>query len=79
MYAYPVKFNLIDVEYGVEAQMIEVDLIDLVKKLCHVLTHSKEAFIKGKKASKYVHEEFSLLRMGQNLKFILKKIQQKIP
>jgi glycosyltransferase involved in cell wall biosynthesis len=75
--AYPCTYTMIPVEYGCETQSANADLEDLVKLCRMVHSNLPSAWEKGKKAAKFVRENFSLDAMGERLLHIIKEIYRK--
>lgn len=76
-HSYPVRFNLSHAHYGIDTKLCECDMDDLVNKLGITYLFLSEALAKGKKASLFVRNNFSLYGMGMRLKEIFEKIQRK--
>lgn len=75
--SYPVKWTLIDCEYGVVTKVCEVDMDDLVQTLQKVYLTLPQALIKGKKASEFVRQYHSVSAMGRTLLNILREIERR--
>ena len=76
-HSYPVEYHLAYANYGVDTKFCEADMDDLVAKLKRTYDNIRFALYKGKKASEFVAEKFSLKSMGERLKVILEKIDKR--
>jgi len=76
-HSYPVKWTLIECEYGVKTKVCESDPVGLVDTLRKVYNNLPQALIKGKKASDFVEKYFSVEAMGFNLVKILEDIKKR--
>jgi len=73
-HAYPLRYILREANYGVSTKVAESDLDFLINILVHIYYNLGEAMEKGKKASNFVREHFSLEVMGKRLYEILQEI-----
>lgn len=76
-FAYPLKYSLVPVDYGCEAEMAHVDIVDFKRKILEVMNTLPKALERGKFANRMVNDEFSIARMGRRLNEILMDIQEK--
>lgn len=76
-HSYPVGYKLSQAHYGMDTRLCEPHMHELVNMLQHVFAHMPEAMEKGRRASHFVRECFTLETMGFRLKQILEKIQRR--
>lgn len=76
-HSYPVKWSLVDCEYGVETRVCEADLDDLTEVVRKVYDHLPDALEKGRKAAVYVRACHDKGLMGLRLLRILEAIERK--
>lgn len=72
--AYPVEYDLINVSYGVKTKMAEARLKDLVKWLLFCYENPEDVFFRGKRASDFIKNGFSIKIMGERMKKILAEV-----
>lgn len=77
-HSYPVRYNVVDIEYGCETRMVDVDIDDMAGVMTNIYKNYPQALSKGRKASKFVRENFSLDSMGERVLEIIKKIERRV-
>jgi glycosyltransferase involved in cell wall biosynthesis len=74
-HSYPVKWTMVECDYGVKTRICEADMDDLVLTLWKVYNNIPQALEKGQKASKYINWVFSPQMMGKSLCAVLELIE----
>jgi glycosyltransferase involved in cell wall biosynthesis len=74
-FSYPVKWKMVECDYGVKTRVCEVDMDDLVTSLWKVYNNIPQVLAKGRKASEYIHRVFSPRIMGVALAQTLERIE----
>jgi len=77
-HSYPIKYNLVDMDYGCVTRMADIDIEDAGMIMMKVYKNYPQALSKGRKASKFVREHFSLDSMGERALEIIDKIERRI-
>lgn len=76
-FSYPCQYTMIPVEYGCDTHSANCDLTDLIKLCRYIYRNLPEAFSKGKKASEFVRQYFTVEKMGDNLTWVINEIMKK--
>lgn len=69
---YPLKYKVVEINYGVKTTGAEADVDDMIIKMKEVMNNYHEAICRGKEASRIIQKDFTWENTGKKIKQLIK-------